>query len=124
MGLFCAVRTLAAAPLNGAMWYLSSNASRRKWDLDSPCAGSKRSPAMVCVRTRLPSCLRIACRGFIVSSVPSTSSLAQEAMKGRGMKIALLTNDAREIRREYDLPNPYFGTAPSALIDGFALMPD
>jgi glycosyltransferase involved in cell wall biosynthesis len=40
------------------------------------------------------------------------------------MKIALLTNDAREIRREYDLPNPYFGTAPSALIDGFALLPE
>ncbi|HTD65133.1 MAG TPA: glycosyltransferase family 4 protein [Candidatus Limnocylindria bacterium] len=40
------------------------------------------------------------------------------------MKIALLTNDAREIRREYDLPNPYFGTAPSALLDGFALLPE
>ena len=36
------------------------------------------------------------------------------------MKIVLLTNDAREIRREYDLPEPYFGTAPTALMDGLA----
>ena len=42
----------------------------------------------------------------------------------RKMRIALLANDAREIRREYDLPAPYFGTAPAALLDGFASLPD
>jgi glycosyltransferase involved in cell wall biosynthesis len=42
----------------------------------------------------------------------------------RAMKVVLLTNDAREIRREYDLPAPYFGTAPTALLDGLATLPD
>jgi len=40
------------------------------------------------------------------------------------MKVVLLTNDAREIRREYDKPEPYFGTAPAALLQGFAMLAD
>jgi glycosyltransferase involved in cell wall biosynthesis len=39
------------------------------------------------------------------------------------MKVVVLTNDAREIRREYGKPEPYFGTAPAALLEGFALLP-
>jgi len=40
------------------------------------------------------------------------------------MKIALLTVDNRENERRYDLEGPYFGTAPAALLEGFADLPD
>ena len=40
------------------------------------------------------------------------------------MKIALLTTDNREHYRDYANPRPYFGTAPEALLQGFAGMPD
>ena len=40
------------------------------------------------------------------------------------MKVALLTTDAREHHREYDNPQPYFGTAPQALLEGFAQLPE
>ena len=36
------------------------------------------------------------------------------------MKIAILTTDNREHFRDYDHPAPYFGTAPEALLQGFA----
>lgn len=36
------------------------------------------------------------------------------------MKIAILTTDSREHFRDYDNPAPYFGTAPEALLQGFA----
>lgn len=36
------------------------------------------------------------------------------------MKIALLTTDNRDHYRHYDQPVPYFGTAPEALLQGFA----
>jgi glycosyltransferase involved in cell wall biosynthesis len=39
------------------------------------------------------------------------------------MRIALLTTDSREHFREYNNPNPYFGTAPAALLEGFAQIP-
>lgn len=39
------------------------------------------------------------------------------------MRIALLTTDSREHFREYNNPNPYFGTAPAALLEGFAQLP-
>lgn len=40
------------------------------------------------------------------------------------MRIALLTTDSREVLKEYDSPNPHFGTAPEALMQGFALLPE
>jgi len=40
------------------------------------------------------------------------------------MRIALLATDAREHWHEYDKPDPYFGTAPAALMQGFNLVPD
>ncbi len=40
------------------------------------------------------------------------------------MKIALLTTDSREHYGDYSNPNPYFGTAPAALLEGFALLPE
>jgi hypothetical protein len=40
------------------------------------------------------------------------------------LKLAFLTTDAREHWREYHKTDPYFGTAPAALLDGFALLPD
>ncbi|MGH8101031.1 MAG: hypothetical protein ACREIW_07020, partial [Chthoniobacterales bacterium] len=40
------------------------------------------------------------------------------------MKIAFLTTDNRENFRRYDLATPYFGTAPEALLQGFAGMPE
>jgi glycosyltransferase involved in cell wall biosynthesis len=39
------------------------------------------------------------------------------------MLLAFLTTDNREDRRDYTSPNPYFGTAPQALLDGFAAFP-
>lgn len=35
------------------------------------------------------------------------------------MRIALLTTDAREPKKEYNKTAPYFGTAPEALLEGF-----
>jgi glycosyltransferase involved in cell wall biosynthesis len=40
------------------------------------------------------------------------------------MKIALLTTDNREHYRNYDCAIPYFGTAPEALLAGFAQLKD
>jgi len=38
--------------------------------------------------------------------------------------VALLAIDARQAYREYHKPEPYFGTAPEALLQGFALVPE
>ena len=40
------------------------------------------------------------------------------------MKIAILTTDNREHHRRYELTQPYFGTAPEALIQGFTDIPE
>jgi len=40
------------------------------------------------------------------------------------MRIALLTIDSREHFKEYENPQPYFGTAPQALLEGFAQCPE
>ncbi|MES2659805.1 MAG: glycosyltransferase family 4 protein [Verrucomicrobiota bacterium] len=40
------------------------------------------------------------------------------------MKIAFLTTDNREQRAEYDKDQPYFGTAPEAILDGLKWFPD
>lgn len=40
------------------------------------------------------------------------------------MKIAILTTDSREHFQEYHRATPYFGSAPEALLQGFALLPD
>lgn len=40
------------------------------------------------------------------------------------MKVAFLTTDNRENNRQYDLPGPVFGTAPEALLQGLARIPD
>lgn len=40
------------------------------------------------------------------------------------MKIVLLTTDNRNQHGEIDLPEPYFGTAPTALLEGFAMLPE
>jgi len=40
------------------------------------------------------------------------------------MKIALLTTDNREHLKDYGAPQPCFGAAPEALIEGFAQLPD
>ncbi len=40
------------------------------------------------------------------------------------MKIALLTTDNREQLRDHSALTPYFGTAPEALLQGFAGLPD
>jgi glycosyltransferase involved in cell wall biosynthesis len=39
------------------------------------------------------------------------------------IKVALLTTDSREHFKDYGNPQPYFGTAPEALLEGFKLMP-
>ena len=40
------------------------------------------------------------------------------------MKVALLTTDNREHYRDYGAANPYFGSAPEALLEGFAFLPE
>src|SRR5437763_6845067 len=40
------------------------------------------------------------------------------------MKIALITTDNREHDRNYAPATPYFGTAPEALLQGFASLPE
>jgi glycosyltransferase involved in cell wall biosynthesis len=40
------------------------------------------------------------------------------------MKIAVITTDNRQPEKNYSAPAPYFGTAPEALLQGFALMPE
>jgi glycosyltransferase involved in cell wall biosynthesis len=40
------------------------------------------------------------------------------------IKIAFLTTDNREQFADYDNPNPHFGTAPTALLEGFSLLGD
>ena len=40
------------------------------------------------------------------------------------MKIAFLTTDNRELLADYDNPNPHFGTAPTALLEGFSMLGD
>jgi len=40
------------------------------------------------------------------------------------MKIAILTTDNREHLKDYANPIPHFGTAPEALLQGFALLPE
>jgi glycosyltransferase involved in cell wall biosynthesis len=44
-------------------------------------------------------------------------------MSGR-LKIAVITTDNRQDDRNYSAPAPYFGTAPEALLQGFAQLPD
>jgi glycosyltransferase involved in cell wall biosynthesis len=40
------------------------------------------------------------------------------------LKLAFLTTDNREHDNNYSAPVPYFGTAPTALLEGFANLPD
>ena len=40
------------------------------------------------------------------------------------MRTVLLTTDSREHLRDYSNPNPGFGTAPAALLEGFAQLPE
>ncbi len=40
------------------------------------------------------------------------------------MRVALLTTDSREHYGDYACPEPYFGTAPEALLQGFARLPE
>jgi glycosyltransferase involved in cell wall biosynthesis len=40
------------------------------------------------------------------------------------VRIAILTTDAREHVKDYGNPVPYFGTAPEALLQGFAQLPE
>jgi len=40
------------------------------------------------------------------------------------MRLALLTTDNREPFRQYDRPEPWFGTAPEALLQGLAQVPE
>jgi glycosyltransferase involved in cell wall biosynthesis len=40
------------------------------------------------------------------------------------IKVALLTTDSREHFKDFKNAQPYFGTAPEALLEGFKLMPD
>jgi hypothetical protein len=39
------------------------------------------------------------------------------------MRLALLTTDSREHFKDYSNPEPYFGTAPEALLEGFKFLP-
>src|SRR5512137_1028017 len=40
------------------------------------------------------------------------------------LRVGLLCSDARETGRDYAAPQPRFGTAPEALLQGFAALPE
>ena len=40
------------------------------------------------------------------------------------MRIVVLTTDNREPHKDYANPQPHFGTAPAALLQGLALIPE
>ncbi|MGZ5546015.1 MAG: glycosyltransferase, partial [Limisphaerales bacterium] len=40
------------------------------------------------------------------------------------MRVGFLAVDAREFHKDYDTPQPYFGTAPHALLQGLAQVPE
>jgi glycosyltransferase involved in cell wall biosynthesis len=40
------------------------------------------------------------------------------------LRVVQIIPDDRDVRRQYDVPEPFFGTAPSALLEGFASLPD
>ncbi len=42
----------------------------------------------------------------------------------RPLKIVILTTDNREPHKDYANPQPHFGTAPAALLEGLAMIPD
>ena len=46
------------------------------------------------------------------------------SIAGSRIKVALLTTDSREFLKNYGSAVPGFGTAPEALLQGFALLPD
>ena len=47
-----------------------------------------------------------------------------QANRSNPMRVAILTTDNRENDRRYDLTAPYFGTAPTGLLSGFAMLAD
>ncbi len=53
-----------------------------------------------------------------------TSELPEPSSGDASLKIAILTTDNREYYKDYANPVPYFGTAPEALLQGFAGNPD
>ncbi len=54
----------------------------------------------------------------------SSSDFDENARLASIVKIALLTTDSREHYKEYHRHDPFFGTAPEALLTGFALLPE
>ena len=40
------------------------------------------------------------------------------------LSVAILTADSREHKKDYENPAPYFGAAPEALLQGFAMLPE
>ncbi len=51
----------------------------------------------------------------------ATSACSKRSLE---MRIAILTTDNREHYKDYTNPVPHFGTAPEALLQGFALLPE
>ena len=65
--------------------------------------------------------------GSEVNLLPSASTNPQTARKicmERPLKIAIVVPDNRDEFRAYADPLPHFGTAPTALLDGFSLLPE
>src|SRR6267378_1931381 len=61
----------------------------------------------------------------IPRAIPSfKSSRLADTFPSVPMKIAILTTDNREPYREYHKPDPWFGSAPEALLQGFAKLPE
>jgi len=45
-------------------------------------------------------------------------------MLNKRLKVGVVTTDNREHDKRYEVPAPYFGTAPEALLQGFAGIPE
>ncbi len=57
-------------------------------------------------------------------SLGSPGRMTRASDRPRPLRLALLTTDAREHYGHYDRDQPYFGTAPAALLSGLARLPD
>lgn len=62
--------------------------------------------------------------GSLHSEFFVVSGLARRSNGSELMKVAILATDNREHYKDYATPAPHFGTAPEALLQGFAALPE
>jgi glycosyltransferase involved in cell wall biosynthesis len=68
--------------------------------------------------------VRVTRKGMVVFPCQKSGRLPKLFSGMKVMKIALLITDEREAYRQYEKEAPYFGTAPTALLQGLEMMPE